>query len=94
MGVVKVNTLPYRLKPPSTKAAKSRAGKEEALNKTMLHTRKKEKNEKKNLTVSHTQHRAPPTLTNISTIGKKWGHEKIKDLYIRSTKKIRKTGKS
>ena len=38
----------------------------------------KRKKEKKNLTVSHTQHRAPLIFTLISTIGKEWGHEKNK----------------
>ena len=63
-GGHKVKTLKNPLNTPLSKAAKSHAGKAEAitqrtLNETMLSMRKK----KKNLTASHTQHKAPPILT-------------------------------
>ena len=60
--IKKVKTLHYTPKsPPSSQAAKSHAGKAEAI----THEEKKKKNEKKNLTVSHTQHRALPILTSL-----------------------------
>ena len=61
----KIKVLPYSLKPPSTQATYSYAEKPKAitwkaLNETMLLIRKKNKNEKKNLTVLHKAHEYSP----------------------------------
>ena len=87
-GAPKIKALPYRMKPPSTKATKSHTGRAEAmaqrvLNETML----------KNLTILHTQHRAPPILIPISTIGKEWDHERKKEPHIGSKKRNKKNRK-
>ena len=64
--------------PPSSQATRSHPGKAKsyepkALNETMLPMRRK-----KSLTISHTQHRAPPIPTTISTKKKECGREKEK----------------
>ena len=83
-------TKPYPLRTQATKSqGKTEAMTQRALNETMLTLRKKRKNEKKNLTVSHTQHKAPLILVPISTIGEEWGHE-TKGAHIGSKKRNKK----
>ena len=76
----------YSLKPPLSQATRSYSGKArlyepKTLNETMLPSRRK-----KNLTISHTQHRTPSVSTPILTKEKEWELEK-KEIHAGSKKK-------
>ena len=75
MGLAKKESMPYPQKPPLSQAINSHAGMLRKKGPELNNAANEVKRRRKSLTVLHTQHRAPPINTTISTEGKGWGHE-------------------